>query len=82
MTRSIAFTLLLASVTLAGNTAERPAKKPTKESSAKAATKPQTLWGIRWYPSLQSAQKVAAKKGRTPRLVLWMRVLGDLKGKT
>ena len=93
MTRKFACTLLLASFlpvpfllaspAWAGDTAERPAK-PTKNAvSTKSRTgKPQTIWGIRWYPSLENAQKVASKNARKPRLVLWMRVLGDLKGKT
>ena len=38
------------------------------------------LCGIRWQPSLQAAQKAAA--GKDPKPVLFLRVLGDLAGKT
>ena len=50
---------------------------PTKE-----ATKSKTIWGIRWYPSIESAQKAASKNKKKPKAILHMRVLGDLKGKT
>ena len=46
------------------------------------AEKPTTMWGIRWVPSVEAAVKTASKSKKNPKLILHMRVLGELKGKT
>ena len=50
-------------------------------SAAAAAEKPRTLWGVQWQPSLEKARAAAAAT-REQRPVIWLRVLGDLAGKT
>ena len=50
-------------------------------AAAATAEKPRTLWGIKWQPSLEKA-RVAAAETRLQRPVLWLRMLGDLAGKT
>ncbi len=45
------------------------------------ADKPRLIAGVNWYDSLASAKKVAGGR-KAPRPILWLRVLGDLAGKT
>jgi len=71
--RFLLITLLLALPALAG---------PRTAAKTARSTKPVTLWGIRWYPTVDDAVVVASKNKKKPRAVLFMRVLGDLKGKT
>ena len=49
--------------------------------AAATAKSPRTLWGIKWQPSLEKA-RVAAAEMRQQRPVVWLRMLGDLAGKT
>ncbi len=50
-------------------------------AAAATAERPSTLWGIKWQPSLKKARLTAAET-RQPRPVVWLRMLGDLAGKT
>ncbi len=50
-------------------------------AAAATAKSPRTLWGIKWQPSLGKA-RVAAAEMRQQRPVVWLRMLGDLVGKT
>ncbi len=50
-------------------------------AAAATAKNPRTLWGIKWQPSLERA-RIAAAKMRQQRPVVWLRMLGDLAGKT
>lgn len=45
--------------------------------------KPRRIDGVVWHPTLASAGEAARAKSRRPaRPVVWLRMLGDLAGKT
>ena len=61
-----------------------PASRPEVSKAARADAKPATLYGLRWYPSLEQALEKATSQSRKnrPKPVLWLRMLGDLAGET
>ena len=45
-----------------------------------APEKPHRVHGVNWHPTLDAAKEAAG--GRKPRPIVWLRMLGDLAGKT
>ena len=64
----------------------RPTRKPreAQEASRKARkpAKPRTLYGIRWYAGVEDAIAASTQRKEKKLPVFWLRVLGDLEGKT
>ena len=54
---------------------------PSVAESGQREKKVQRLYGLDWHASLPRAFDVA-KRRKEPRPVLWLRMLGDLAGKT
>ncbi|MEZ6196617.1 MAG: hypothetical protein R3F20_12975 [Planctomycetota bacterium] len=67
---------------------KKQAKPPAKEAPSKAPKKPvrpTRAWGLDWYatvdPALIEARRRSAASPKDPKLVLWVRILGELAGK-
>ncbi|MEM8885914.1 MAG: hypothetical protein AAGD14_17755 [Planctomycetota bacterium] len=77
--RTFLILLLVVSPVAAGSEALPPDKKGPALRNGKVR-KPVSLWGVRWYRTLDEARTVAQRRKTKP--VLYVRVLGDLAGAT